>query len=151
MILFLVSCTGTLTEKASPSAETTSSPAPSAQPATDFSSFTQALRAGGFTVRLEGRIGLPASLLAVPGQQVRIDGRQASVFEYPTENALDKVRSAIRPRGDQIPTGDGGLAIINWDAPHFYGSGKLLVLYFGDSQRTLDALDLLLGPQFAGG
>lgn len=151
LVILLASCTGTLTEKALPSAETTNSPVPSAQPATDFSSFTQALKAGGFTVRPEGRTKLPASLLAVPGQQVRIDGRQASVFEYPTENAFDKVRSAIRPRGDQIPTGDGGLAIINWNAPHFYGSGKLLVLYFGDSQRTLNALDLLLGPQFAGG
>lgn len=87
----------------------------------------------------------------MPGQQVWIDGKLASVFEYPTEKALDKVRSAIRPRGDQIPTADGGLAMINWDAPHFHGSGKLLVLYFGDKQSTLDALDLLLGAPFAGG
>jgi hypothetical protein len=43
-------------------------------------------------------------------------------------------------------------AMVEWVAPpHFYSGGKLLVLYVGDKQRTLEALDLLLGPQFAGG
>jgi hypothetical protein len=148
-----VSCTGTRTDKASPSAATSTNPAtPSAQPVTDYSSFTQALETSGFAIRPGGRTGLPASLLAVPGQHVRIDGKQISVFEYPSEKALDKVRSAISPRGDQIPTAGGGLAIINWDdAPRFYGSGKLLVLYFGDKQNMLDALEHLLGPPLAGG
>jgi hypothetical protein len=157
-LVTLVSCTGARTEGAplspststggvSPSGETT----PSVQPVTDYSTFAHALDAAGFTVRRRGQVGLPGKLLTVPGRQVFIDGVPASVFEYPTEGALDKVRSSISPRGDQIPTADGGLAIISWDPPHFYGAGKLLVLYFGDKQRTLDQLDLLLGPQFAGG
>ncbi len=61
--------------------------------------------------------------------------------------ALDEVRSTIRPRGDTI-----GSAIINWEnPPRLYGAGTLLVLYFGNKQRERDALDNLLGPQFAGG
>jgi hypothetical protein len=86
----------------------------------------------------------------VPGRQLFIDDVQASVFEYPTDQALDRVRSAIRPRGDVIPIASGGTAIINWDPPRFYASGELLVMYFGDKQRTLDALDHLLGAPFAG-
>jgi len=154
LVVLVASCTGT-PEEASPSQTTSISPSPetpSAQRVTDYASFTQALEAAGFGVRPGDRTGLPLSLLAVPGQQVWIDGKQASVFEYPTEKALDKVRSAIRPRGDEVPTAGGGTAIINWeDPPRFYGAGKLLVLYFGDKQRTLSALKLLLGPQFAGG
>jgi hypothetical protein len=158
VVTLAASCTGTQTEEVPPSsspatgADTPSPEAtPSAHPVTDYSSFKQAMETAGFTVLPGGRTGLPASLLAVHGQQVLIDGVTASLFEYPTERALDVVRSAIAPRGDEIPTADGGTAIINWDPPHFYGSGKLLVLYFGDRQRALEALETLLGPQFAGG
>ena len=147
------SCTGAPAEKASPSppAASPSPAAPTVRPVTGYVSFRRGLEASGLRVRFGGRTAFPGALLGVPGHQVWIEGRQTSVFEYATEKALEKARSAIRPRGDQIPTAGGGLAIINWDAPHFYGSGTLLVLYFGDEQRTLDALDLLLSPQFAGG
>ena len=56
---------------------------------------------------------VPFGLLVVPGHEVQIGGKEMSVFGYPTEEALDTVRSGIRPRGDQIPTVDGDLAIIN--------------------------------------
>lgn len=157
-LVLLASCTGPHTDEASPAASRSigsvaPSPeaTPSAQPVVDYSSFTLALETVGFSVRPGGRTGLPASLLAVPGQQLFIEGVPTSVFEYPTERALDKVRSSIRPRGDEIPTADGGTAIINWEAPHFYGSGKLLVVYLGDKQHTLDVLETLLGQPFAGG
>ena len=157
VVVLVSSCTGAK-ESSSPatpagsSSGTAPSVTPSDQAVIDYASFTDGLEAAGFTVRSGGRTrGLPLSLLAVPGQRVSIDGVSVSVFEYPTEKALLKVRSAIRPRGDEIPTADGGTAIIDWDPPHFYGAGKLLVLYFGDKQPTIDALNLLLGPQFAGG
>lgn len=145
------SCTSA-TEQASPFATEQVRPPPTETSLTDHTSLIRALKSAGLAVRLDGRPGLPVSLLDVPGQAIRVDGKRASIFEYPTERALERVRSSIRPRGDQLPTADGDLAIINWgDAPHFYGSGKLLVLYFGDEQRVLDQLDLLLGPAFAGG
>lgn len=157
-VVLLSSCKGAKEESSSRSSPagsslgTAPSATPSAQAVIDSASFTDGLEAVGLKVRPGGPTrGFPASLFAVPGQHVWIDGVPVSVFEYPTEKALEKVRSAIRPRGDQIPTADGGLAIINWDdPPHFYGAGKLLVLYFGNKRRTVDALNDLLGPPFAG-
>lgn len=144
------SCTSA-TEQASPSATEQVRPPPTEASLTDHTSLIRALKSVGLAVRLGGRPGLPVSLLDVPGQAIRVGGDRAFIVEYPTEEALEMVRSSIRPRGDQLPTADGDLAIINWgDAPRFYSSGKLLVLYFGDEQRVLDKLDLLLGPHFAG-
>ncbi len=91
-------------------------------------------------------------LFLVPAQTVLIDGVQVSTYEYPTEATLDEERAAISRDGYSLPTKTGGLAMVEWVVPpHFYSGGKLLVLYVGDKQRTLEALDLLLGPQFAGG
>lgn len=51
----------------------------------------------------------------------------------------------------QTSTADGS-TVVEWVATqHFYSAGTLLVLYVGDEQRTLDALERLLGPPFAGG
>jgi hypothetical protein len=156
LLALAVSCTGARTEATAPTSSSGASgpsPAlsPSVQPVTDFSSFTHALGAAGFDVRHGGGAGFPGKLLGVPGRHVLIDEVPVSVFQYPTERALDKARSSISPRGDQIPTGDGGLAIIEWEAPRFYASGRLLILYFGDKERTREALEMLLGRQFAGG
>lgn len=152
------SCTGTKSNAAPPSsspstraAASSPSATPSARSVTDFSSLAHAMRTVGVRVHSLGRVGLPGSLLGVPGHNLLIDGGHVWVFEYPTENALLEARASISPRGDWIPTKDGGLASINWDPPHFYGEGTMLVLYFGDRQRTLDVLEVLLGPQFAGG
>ncbi|MDP9300335.1 MAG: hypothetical protein M3P43_05495, partial [Actinomycetota bacterium] len=91
-------------------------------------------------------------LFSVPGQTVFIDGVQVSTYEYPSSGTLDEERSAISRDGYSVPTGTGGVAMVEWVAtPHFYAGGKLLVLYVGEKQHTLEALDLLLGPQFAGG
>ena len=145
------SCTSA-TEQASPSSTEQVIPPPTETSLSDHTSLIRALKSAGLAVRLDGRPGAPFGLLDVSGQAIRVDGKRALIFEYPTEKALEMVRSSIRPRGDQLPTADGDLAVINWgDAPRFYGSGKLLVLYFGDPQRVLDQLDLLLGPPFAGG
>jgi hypothetical protein len=145
-IALLVSCTsgkepGTPGE--SSSSTTAPSATPSVQPVTDYSSLTVALEAQGLAVRLGERRRLIGT--DVSGQEVFIDGVPIEVYEFPTEKAFDEVRSTIRPRGDIV-----GDAIINWNAPRFYDAGRLLVLYFGDKQRTRDVLDSLLGPAFAG-
>ncbi|MBA3738228.1 MAG: hypothetical protein H0W97_06640 [Actinobacteria bacterium] len=77
----------------------------------------------------------------MPVQTTFIDNVQVSTYQYPSEEALDDVRASISPDGYSVPTGTGGIAIVEWVAtPHFYGAGKLLVLYVGDKRRTLDAL-----------
>ena len=112
----------------------------------DYSSFTQALEASGFVVRPEGGIGFFQDIVGVPTRVVSFGVAEVWAMQYPTSAAFRRIRSSVSPRGDQV-----GTAIINWgDAPRYYGSGRLLVMYFGDRQRTLEALEFLLGPPFAG-
>ena len=41
--------------------------------------------------------------------------------------------------------------MVNWVAtPHFYKTGKLIVLYVGDNMTVISTLETVLGPQFAG-
>ncbi|MEO8292639.1 MAG: hypothetical protein ABI635_05830 [Actinomycetota bacterium] len=153
-LALLVSCTGA-EEVSGPPAESSSSTiapsaTPSAQPVTDYVSFTQAMGAAGFKVRAGERT--QSNLLFREGQTVFIDGVSVSTFEYPTERALHEARSSVGRDGYSVPTSSDGIADVEWvETPHFYSAGKLLVLYLGDERPTLDALDTLLGPQFAGG
>jgi hypothetical protein len=108
------------------------------------------LAAAGFSVREGDRTG--SELFSVPGQTVFIDGVRVSTYEYPSAATLDEERSGISRDGYSVPMETGGVAMVEWVAPpHFYAGGKLLVLYVGSRQRLIEALDLLLGSQFAGG
>lgn len=139
---------------ASPSPTTTGrAPVPevvaSSQPVSDYVSFIDALTAAGFDVRQGERAGDDQIFPA--GQIVIIDGVQTSTYEYPSERALQDFRASISDDGYSIPMQNGGVAMVEWvEPPHLYGAGSLLVVYLGDKQRMLDALDLVLGPQFAG-
>jgi len=149
LAVFAASCTGTQGEKASPSPTTstgTSPSSPSEQQAAHYSAFIQGLKAAGFAVRQEGRIRFFEDIVGVPVRAVLFDGAEVWTMQYPTTAAFQTIRSSVSPRGDEV-----GSAIINWsDAPRYYGSGRLLVMYFGDRPRTLEALELLLGLSFAG-
>ena len=47
--------------------------------------------------------------------------------------------------------GSVGTSMMNWIMPpHFFKSGRVLVLYLGDNQTTLNLLEKILGKQFAG-
>lgn len=149
LALLASSCTGPV-ETTPPSSTNSLSPqpSPSLEPVTDFSSFSEGLDAAGLTVRRGERGGADflSDFITVPGQGFVIEDDQVLAFEFPTAKAFDEMRSTIRPRGDTI-----GTAIINWgDPPRFFGAGRLLVLYFGDKQHTLDTLESFLGQQFAG-
>lgn len=149
LVLFAASCSGAQGERASPSPMTsigTSSSSPPEQQAAHYSAFIQGLEAAGFAVRQEGRIRFFEDIVGVPARVVSFDGAEVWTMQYPTTAAFQTIRSSVSPRGDEV-----GGAIISWsDAPRYYDSGSLLVMYFGDRQRTLEALELLLGPPFAG-
>ena len=84
--------------------------------------------------------------VTVKGQVIKVNGEDVQVFEY-TDAAAAKVEAAIvSPDGGSI-----GTSMVTWvAAPHFYKTGKLIVLYVGDNQTTIAALETALGPQFAG-
>src|SRR5712691_9607589 len=114
-LVALASCTGTHTEvgPTSPSVGTVSASLevdPSPQPVTDYPSFIHGLEAAGSTVREGERTG--GDLFTVSGQTIFIDDVQASVYEYPSESALEEVRSSVSRDGYSIPTRTGGIAIV---------------------------------------
>jgi ABC-type transport system substrate-binding protein len=155
-VTLLISCVGGQEAGNPPEKSTLSSTAsaasPSVQPVTDYSSFAQALESAGFTVR-DGERSETDMLFTEDRQAVLIDGVSVSTYEYPTSKALDEARSSISRDGYSVQTSTAdGNTVVEWVAtPHFYSAGTLLVLYVGDEQRTLDALERLLGPPFAGG
>jgi hypothetical protein len=150
-----MACTATPNQEAtpsvtSPSAGSPTQSTPSLQPVTDYSSFIDGLEVSGHEVRQGERTG--GDHLFGPGQSVFIDGTQVSTYEFPTERALDEFKASVSDDGYSIPTRGGGFAMVEWiSPPTFHAAGKLLVLYFGDKQGTLDALELLMGRSFAGG
>lgn len=144
LVMFIASCTGASSPPSTP-IRTSPSPTPE-QHVADYSSFTEVLGTAGFAVQTEGRIRFFEEIVGAPTRVVSFGGAEVWTMQYPTIAALRKIRSSVSSRGDEV-----GSAIINWsDPPRYYGAGKLMVMYFGDRRRTLQTLDLLLGPSFAG-
>ncbi|HUF37167.1 MAG TPA: hypothetical protein VMN57_01480 [Anaerolineales bacterium] len=111
----------------------------------DFTGLVEALRTAGATVETGEPVEQP--FLSKAGQIVRIDGADLQVFEYGSAEALEADAATISPDGGSTDT-----TMITWMAtPHFFKSGRLLVLYVGDDAATLGLLETVLGEQFAGG
>lgn len=123
---------------------------------TDVDSFITALDAAGFDVS-EGQVadlGFPVW----PAARSASTGVRVTACEFASEAGAGDVRSAITPDGFGIPSGGEALAHVDWiGPPHLFAGGKLIVLYIAyrphdrqDERRTLDALEIILGRQFAG-
>jgi hypothetical protein len=113
----------------------------------DLASLTRTLVDIGLDVRVRPGDRWLRRLFLTPEHVVRIDHQELHVFQYGSGAKLEQV--SISPDGTGISSKDG-TAIIEWTQPHFYRSGRILVLYLGDTPVTLETLNLLLGPQFAG-
>lgn len=109
-----------------------------------FEALSDALRAHGAQVRPGAKIEQP--FFAVPGRFLGVNGEDVQVFEYPDVASARAAAAQISPDGGTI-----GTAKPFWAAPpHFYLRDRVLVLYTGDAARVRDALEAVLGPQFAG-
>jgi len=72
------------------------------------------------------------------------DGFQ--VFEYKTVEDMEADASKVAPDGGSV-----GTSMVNWIMPpHFFKSGRIIVLYLGDNKTTLGLLEEIMGKQFAG-
>lgn len=110
----------------------------------DYVSFVDALRAEGIDVTPGEKID--ESFFSVPAQTLKLEKGQIQVFTYKNTSAADKDAAIISPDGGTI-----GTHMITWvEPPHFYRTGKIIVLYPGNDKQTLLLLESLLGPQFAG-
>lgn len=81
--------------------------------------------------------------LSVKGQIISVDDQEVQVFEYRNVLAAELDKKKIN---DTRAT-----SMAMWIAPpHFFWSGRLIVLYVGEAPSMLATLTELLGPQFAG-
>lgn len=74
------------------------------------------------------------------------DAETFQVFEYKTAKDMEADASKVAPDGGSV-----GTAMMNWMMPpHFFKSGRILVLYVGNNETTLGLLKKIMGDQFAG-
>lgn len=106
-----------------------------------FNELFQAIQTYGGAVVEAGSISQP--FFNVDGKILQVNDQQIQVFEF--ANAADAKASA-----SQIS--DGGTTIgntkVTWvSQPHFWLSGKMIVLYIGNDPYTITMLDRLMGKQ----
>ncbi len=89
---------------------------------------------------------------SVDSKVITINGSNFQVWEYEDAAAADTEAAFISPDGYSIFNNNNRkMCAWEWVAPpHFYKASNLIVLYVGDNQAVIDALETLLGPQFAG-
>jgi len=86
------------------------------------------------------------AFLNAQGQIIKVNDADVQVFEYESADALEADAAQISPDGGSTAT-----TMITWMAPpHFFKSGRVLVLYVGDDSAVLDLLKSVLSEQFAG-
>ena len=95
-------------------------------------------------VKLGGKVTQP--FFSVRGQILKLKDVEIQAFEYRSVQTARKEGEAAG--GDCTNV---GTTSISWIAPpHFFRSGKLIVLYVGDQQSVLRLLEDVLGSQIAG-
>ena len=115
-----------------------------AGPVTDYASLIDNLRAAGASVEPEGEVDQP--FLSVTGMMIKLHGEDVQVFQYSNAAAMEAQAARVSRDGSAV-----GTTKLHWiGPPRFYKRGKLLVLYIGDNDKVLKALEAVLGRQFAG-
>jgi hypothetical protein len=109
----------------------------------DLVSLVDHLRATGFDVKPAGEVEQP--FFDIKGTVLKVNGADVQVFEFTDAAAAKAAVATIGADGN--PQG----AIVEWVAPpHFYQTGRIVVLYVGADKAIIEALTKTLGPQVAG-
>lgn len=111
----------------------------------DYASLVDNLKSTDASVEIGESVSQP--FFAPQGQVIKLHGEDIQVFEYVSKEEANKEALQVSTDGSSV-----GTTIITWiDSPHFYLSGKTIVLYVGNTPEVIKILTEVLGPQFAGG
>jgi hypothetical protein len=112
----------------------------------DQAGLLSALEAAGAKTEIGDSIS--QDFFSVDGRLITINGTEGlQVFEYKSVEAMESDASKVAPNGGSV-----GTSMMNWlGTPHFFKSGRIMVLYLGDNKPTLSLLEKVMGKQFAGG
>lgn len=110
----------------------------------DRAGLIAALQAAGASVEIADSVS--QDFFSPEGSLVRVNGGDLQVFEYENAAAMEEEAAQVAPDGGSV-----GTSMMMWvDAPHFYKSGRIIVLYVGSDENTLNLLENAIGVQFAG-
>jgi hypothetical protein len=113
-------------------------------PLEDLGTLSQSLRETGATIESDEMISQP--FFSVEGRILKVNGADVQVFEYKSVEEMETEAALVSADGSSVST-----SMVSWMAtPHFFKSGRVLVLYVGDDAAILDLLTDALGGQFAG-
>lgn len=118
---------------------------PSAAPSVeDQASLVAGLQSAGAAVEVGDSV--IQDFFTPEGRIITANGQDLQVFEYETVEAMESDASQVAPDGSSV-----GTSMVLWvEPPHFYKTGRIIVLYLGTDPAILDLLDEVIGPQFAG-
>jgi len=109
-----------------------------------YDELVAALHDNGFEV--EGLDPIMQPFFTPEGRVLDVDGHQVQVYEYSNEDDALAEAATISSDGSSI-----GTTMVTWvEAPHFFMSGNLIVLYVGEEESVIKGLEMILGPQMAG-
>jgi hypothetical protein len=112
--------------------------------AKDQASLVDSLRAKNVEVEIGDAV--EQAFFTVKGQIIKINGVDVQIFEYEAAKNMEADAAQISTDGGSI-----GTSMVSWVAtPHFFKSGRILILYVGDDNAVYDLLKGVLGEQFAG-
>jgi hypothetical protein len=132
--------------QATPAPEASATPSAAVQggEVEDQTSLIDALRVGGAKVELGDTV--EQGFFTVAGQILKVNGKDVQVFEYESTEKMEADATQVAPDGGSI-----GTSMVTWvEPPHFFKSGRMLVLYVGEDKEVIDLLKGALGEQFAG-
>lgn len=122
---------------------------------TGYASLIDNLRKAGAAVEPRGEVA--PDFLSAKRRVITVNEGNVQVWEYENVAMAETEAALISPDGSSVRrpgviTGvEYWISCVGWIAPpHFYKAGKLIMLYVGESEAVIDALESVLGPQFAG-
>lgn len=112
---------------------------------TDYVSLVDALRAAGAQVEPGDNLSQP--FFEPQAQIIHVNGQDVQVFEFADEAAAQAAAETVSADGTSV-----GTSMMTWmGTPHFFRVDKLILLYVGSDEATLELLQEVARPQFAGG
>ena len=115
------------------------------QMVSDYTSLVEDLKSTSTSAEPGESISQP--FFTPQGQVIKLNDEDVQVFEYVSEEEVLKEAMQVSANGNSV-----GTTMISWiDTPHFYQSGKIIVLYVGNTPQVIEILTEVLGPQYAGG
>lgn len=107
----------------------------------DYSSFITYLEDAGIQVEETGVVNQPFT--AIEGKTLAVNGDEMQVFEFADQQTA---KAQISDFKDFFDT-----SMIMWIAPpHFFQTGRIIILYLGGNAEIIQALEAAAGAQFAG-